>query len=202
MEELSQALDEVFRREKGRVVGALVRMLGSIDAAEEAFQEAVLAALPGWRARGVPASARASGTSSRLASHRLLHGYPSKLRTDLHAVGPLDLVRDSANHVAESHRPARRLVREEDRHHGRSQAKHADPQRDLHRGGRLKPRLIDDGKHRLHVTLDICMGLGDSAHRAFSWLVLQLEQPHYPPRRKPSPSIQVVESAEITRGYR
>jgi RNA polymerase sigma-70 factor (ECF subfamily) len=56
VEELSQTLDEVFRREKSRVVGALVRMLGSIDAAEEAFQEAVLAALPNWRAGGAPAN--------------------------------------------------------------------------------------------------------------------------------------------------
>jgi RNA polymerase sigma-70 factor (ECF subfamily) len=54
VEELSQTLDEVFRREKSRVVGTLVRMLGSIDAAEEAFQEAVLAALPSWRASGAP----------------------------------------------------------------------------------------------------------------------------------------------------
>jgi RNA polymerase sigma-70 factor, ECF subfamily len=56
VEELSQTLDEVFRREKSRVVGALVRMLGSIDAAEEAFQEAVLAALPRWRAGALPAN--------------------------------------------------------------------------------------------------------------------------------------------------
>ena len=54
MEELSQTLDEVFRREKRRVVGTLVRMLGGIDAAEEAFQEAVLAALSSWRAGGAP----------------------------------------------------------------------------------------------------------------------------------------------------
>jgi RNA polymerase sigma-70 factor, ECF subfamily len=54
VEELSQKLDQVFRREKGRVVGTLVRMLGSMDAAEEAFQEAILAALPSWRASGVP----------------------------------------------------------------------------------------------------------------------------------------------------
>jgi RNA polymerase sigma-70 factor (ECF subfamily) len=56
VEELSQTLDEVFRREKSRVVGALVRMLGDVDAAEEAFQEAVLAALPSWRAGGAPAN--------------------------------------------------------------------------------------------------------------------------------------------------
>jgi RNA polymerase sigma-70 factor (ECF subfamily) len=56
LEELSETLDAVFRREKGRVVGALVRALGSIDAAEEAFQEAALAALPSWGAGGVPRS--------------------------------------------------------------------------------------------------------------------------------------------------
>ncbi len=56
MEELSQTLDEVFRREKSRVVGALMRLLGDLDAAEEAFQEAVLAALTIWRATGTPAN--------------------------------------------------------------------------------------------------------------------------------------------------
>ena len=54
MAELSHALEDVFRREKGRVVGGLVRLLGNLDAAEEAFQEAVLAALPAWRASGPP----------------------------------------------------------------------------------------------------------------------------------------------------
>jgi RNA polymerase sigma-70 factor (ECF subfamily) len=52
--QLSQTLDEVFRRDRGRVVAGLVRALGSIDAAEEAFQEAVVAALATWPARGVP----------------------------------------------------------------------------------------------------------------------------------------------------
>lgn len=55
MEELSAKLDDVFRREKGRVVGALVRIVGTIDAAEEAFQEAMLAALASWNA-GIPAN--------------------------------------------------------------------------------------------------------------------------------------------------
>lgn len=54
MEELSRTLGDVFRRDKGRVVGGLVRLLGSIDAAEEAFQEAVLAAIPSWQAHGTP----------------------------------------------------------------------------------------------------------------------------------------------------
>jgi RNA polymerase sigma-70 factor (ECF subfamily) len=55
--ELSQTLDEICRRDRSRVVAALVRALGSIDAAEEAFQEAVLAALATWPTRGVPANA-------------------------------------------------------------------------------------------------------------------------------------------------
>lgn len=54
MEELSRTLDDVLRREKGRIVGTLLRMLGSIDAAEDAFQEAVLAALRTWRTGGMP----------------------------------------------------------------------------------------------------------------------------------------------------
>jgi RNA polymerase sigma-70 factor (ECF subfamily) len=54
--ELSRTLDEVVRRDRGRVIAQLVRVLGSIDAAEEAFQEAVLAALATWPERGVPES--------------------------------------------------------------------------------------------------------------------------------------------------
>jgi RNA polymerase sigma-70 factor (ECF subfamily) len=54
VEELSRTIDEVFRREKGRVVGALVRLLGSIDEAEEAFQEAVVTALAKWPSAGTP----------------------------------------------------------------------------------------------------------------------------------------------------
>ncbi|HSN25572.1 MAG TPA: DUF6596 domain-containing protein [Kofleriaceae bacterium] len=38
------------------MVGALLRLCGSLDAAEEAFQEAVVAALATWPAQGVPAN--------------------------------------------------------------------------------------------------------------------------------------------------
>ena len=55
MAKLSKTIAEIVRREKSRVVASLVRRLGSIDAAEEAFQEAVLAALPSWR-DGLPAN--------------------------------------------------------------------------------------------------------------------------------------------------
>jgi RNA polymerase sigma-70 factor (ECF subfamily) len=64
VEELSQTLAEVVRREKGRVVGGLVRLLGNIDAAEEAFQDAVLAALSGWPTDGMPDNPAAWLTST------------------------------------------------------------------------------------------------------------------------------------------
>jgi RNA polymerase sigma-70 factor (ECF subfamily) len=55
MAELTQILDETVRGERGRIVGGLLRLCGSLDAAEEAFQEAVLSALEAWRA-GIPAN--------------------------------------------------------------------------------------------------------------------------------------------------
>lgn len=64
MAELSRTLDEVVRRERGRVVGGLVRLLGSIDAAEEAFHDAVVAALASWPASGTPANPAAWLTST------------------------------------------------------------------------------------------------------------------------------------------
>lgn len=42
-------LTEVVRRERGRIVGGLLRLCGSLDAAEEAFQEAALAAVQAWK---------------------------------------------------------------------------------------------------------------------------------------------------------
>jgi RNA polymerase sigma factor (sigma-70 family) len=47
--DLAATVDGVVRAERGRVVGGLLRLCGSLDAAEEAFQEAALAALQAWR---------------------------------------------------------------------------------------------------------------------------------------------------------
>ena len=46
----------VFRAEYGRAVAVLVRVLGDIDLAEEAVQDAVTAAVEGWPAAGLPPS--------------------------------------------------------------------------------------------------------------------------------------------------
>ena len=50
MADLRSIVEDVVRRERGRVVGGLLRLSGSLDDAEEAFQEATLAALEAWRA--------------------------------------------------------------------------------------------------------------------------------------------------------
>jgi RNA polymerase sigma factor (sigma-70 family) len=47
--DLITIVDETVRTERGRIVGGLLRLCGSLDAAEEAFQEAALAAVQAWR---------------------------------------------------------------------------------------------------------------------------------------------------------
>jgi RNA polymerase sigma-70 factor (ECF subfamily) len=47
--DLTAVVADTVRAERGRIVGGLLRLCGSLDAAEEAFQEAALAALQAWR---------------------------------------------------------------------------------------------------------------------------------------------------------
>jgi RNA polymerase sigma factor (sigma-70 family) len=47
--DLTALVNDVVRTERGRIVGGLLRLCGSLDAAEEAFQEAALAAVQAWR---------------------------------------------------------------------------------------------------------------------------------------------------------
>ena len=48
------AIEDIYRRESRRVFSTLVRLLGSMDAAEEALQDAFVAAAEQWPAQGVP----------------------------------------------------------------------------------------------------------------------------------------------------
>jgi len=50
-----EPVEAAFRREKGRIVAGLVRMLGSLEEAEDCFSEAVESALKVWPERGQPA---------------------------------------------------------------------------------------------------------------------------------------------------
>jgi RNA polymerase sigma factor (sigma-70 family) len=47
-------IDATFRHEAGRLVGALTRLLGDFDIAEEAVQDALAEAIARWPAEGVP----------------------------------------------------------------------------------------------------------------------------------------------------
>jgi RNA polymerase sigma-70 factor (ECF subfamily) len=53
-DDAAAAVERVFREHSGRAVAVLVRLLGDIDAAEEAVQEAFAAALRRWPVDGVP----------------------------------------------------------------------------------------------------------------------------------------------------
>ncbi|MFF0136185.1 RNA polymerase sigma factor [Streptomyces sp. NPDC005227] len=62
--------EDLLRRHAPQVLGALVRRYGHFDAAEDAVQEALLAAAGQWPARGVPDNPR--GWLIKVASRRLV----------------------------------------------------------------------------------------------------------------------------------
>jgi RNA polymerase sigma-70 factor (ECF subfamily) len=58
-QDVTSALDAVYRSDWGRIVAALIRLFGDFDAAEEAAQEAFSAAVDQWPVSGVPEFPRA-----------------------------------------------------------------------------------------------------------------------------------------------
>jgi RNA polymerase sigma-70 factor, ECF subfamily len=89
----SPAVETVFREHYGRAVAVLVRLLGDIDAAEEAVQDAFVTAVQRWPVDGVPPSPagwiittarnraidrlrREGSRADRHAQAALLHGDP------------------------------------------------------------------------------------------------------------------------------
>ena len=48
-QDVTTALDEVYRAEWGRIVSVLIRLFGDFDVAEDAAQEAFAAAVDQWR---------------------------------------------------------------------------------------------------------------------------------------------------------
>ncbi len=84
-------LDELVRRESARVVGMLVRLLGSVDRAEETFQESLVAALERWPREGVPRNPGA--WLATVAKHRAI----DQLRLErLHETKHRTLAREGA----------------------------------------------------------------------------------------------------------
>src|SRR5215471_14355597 len=54
MSELRSAIEQVFRRESGRIIAGLIRVSQSFDLAEEAMQDAFTSALADWEKKGIP----------------------------------------------------------------------------------------------------------------------------------------------------
>jgi RNA polymerase sigma-70 factor (ECF subfamily) len=71
----ARALDRIFRAESGPVLATLIRVLGDFQLAEDALQDAFIAALETWSKDGLPASPGAwlSTTARRKAVDRLRH---------------------------------------------------------------------------------------------------------------------------------
>ena len=52
-------IEQIYREESGRILATLIRLLGDLDLAEEAMQEAFASALTAWPRSGTPANPRA-----------------------------------------------------------------------------------------------------------------------------------------------
>ena len=53
-EQIRELLDSLYRVDSGRILATLIRLLGDLDVAEEAMNEAFAAALDTWPQAGVP----------------------------------------------------------------------------------------------------------------------------------------------------
>jgi RNA polymerase sigma-70 factor, ECF subfamily len=69
MPQASEILERVFREEYGRIIATLIRISGSFDLAEEALQEASVAAAATWETDGAP---RNPGAWLTTVAHRKL----------------------------------------------------------------------------------------------------------------------------------
>lgn len=78
MADFRSAVEEVFRRESGRIIAGLIRVSLSFDLAEEAMQDALAAALVDWQRSGMPASPAAWINA---VAHRKLIDYARRGQT-------------------------------------------------------------------------------------------------------------------------
>src|SRR6185312_16611803 len=72
-EAIAQTIEQVFREEHGRILATLIRIFGDFDPAEDALQEAFIAAVRHWPGEGIPANPAAwlTTTARRKALDRL-----------------------------------------------------------------------------------------------------------------------------------
>ena len=90
MQATPAAIDAIWRIESARVIATLARMTGDVGLAEDAAQEAVLAALEQWPAAGIPPNP--GGWLTTTAKHRALdHLRRSRVLQDKYAQLARDL---------------------------------------------------------------------------------------------------------------
>ncbi len=78
--DVTQAVEEVYRSDWGRIVATLIGLVGDFDLAEEAAQEAFTAAVDQWRVSGVPEFPRAWIVQT--ARHKAIDRIRRKARFD------------------------------------------------------------------------------------------------------------------------
>jgi predicted RNA polymerase sigma factor len=78
MTDFRSAVEEVFRRESGRIIAGLIRVSQSFDLAEEAVQDALASALVDWQRNGLPANPAAWINA---VAHRKLIDYARRDQT-------------------------------------------------------------------------------------------------------------------------
>jgi RNA polymerase sigma-70 factor, ECF subfamily len=93
-------IERIYRQEYGRAVAVLVRVFGDIDLAEDAVQEAFAAAMPRWRASGLPPSP-AGWLITTARNKGIDHLRRERLREDKY-VQAIVLAGQSAPHQAEA----------------------------------------------------------------------------------------------------
>jgi RNA polymerase sigma-70 factor (ECF subfamily) len=73
MADVRRAVESVFREESGKIIAGLIRQFGDFDVAEEAMQDAMVAALDHWSREGAPDNPAAwiTTTAKRKAIDRL-----------------------------------------------------------------------------------------------------------------------------------
>src|SRR2546426_3392455 len=91
VQDTSAAVDAVYRSDWGRIVAALIRLLGDFDLAEETAQEAFTAAVDQWRDSGVPEFPRAwiIQTARHKAIDRIRHRARTAEKLELYATSGL-----------------------------------------------------------------------------------------------------------------
>jgi RNA polymerase sigma-70 factor (ECF subfamily) len=76
----AETVEEVYRSDWGRIVAALIALVGDFDLAEESAQEAFTAAVDQWRVSGVPEFPRA--WIIQTARHKAIDRIRSKIRSE------------------------------------------------------------------------------------------------------------------------